>query len=53
MSKSLKDSDGKKKWKKEKRGRPSNVQRIQLVGAQLVASGKYSTIDAALSPTTK
>ena len=45
----LKDTDGKKKGKKENRGRHSNVQRIQMVGEKLVASGKYPTIDAALS----
>ena len=52
-AKSLKDLEGKKKAKKETRGRHSNVQRIQMVGAQLVASGQYPTIDATLSPTNK
>ena len=50
---SLKDPEGKKKSKKETKGRHNNVQRIQMVGAQLVASGKYNTIDAALSPSNK
>ena len=50
---SLKDPEGKKKGKKEKRGRHSSVQRIQLVGAKLVASRKYPTIYVALYPTTK
>ena len=36
----LKDPDGKKKGKKENRGRHSNVQRIKMVGTQVVASGK-------------
>ena len=52
-AKSLKDQEGKKKDKKETRGRYSNVQRIQMIGAQLVASGQYPTIDVALSPTNK
>ena len=52
-SESLKDPDGKKKGKKEKRGRHNNVQRIQLVGAKLVALGQYPTIDVALYPSTK
>ena len=47
---SLNDTDGKKKLKKEKRGRPSNVQRIKVIGEQMVASGQYPTIDASLSP---
>ena len=38
-AKSIKDLDGKKKGKKEKRVRHSNVQTIQLIGAKLVASG--------------
>ena len=50
---SLKDQEWKKKEKKETHGRYSNVKRIQMIGAQLVASGKYPTIDAALSPTNK
>ena len=52
-TKSLKDPKGKRKVKKETRGRHSNVQRIQMVGAQLVALGNYPTIDATLSPTNK
>ena len=47
---SLKVINGKKNQKKEKRGRPSNVQRIKAIGEQLVASGKYPTIYASLSP---
>ena len=47
---SLKVIDGKKNQKKEKRGRPRNVQRIKAIGEQLVASGQYPTIDVALSP---
>ena len=47
---SLKESNGKMKIKKENRGRQSNVQRIKVVGAQLVASGQHPTIDATLSP---
>ena len=46
---SLKESNGKKKLKKEKRGRPRNVQKIKAIGEQLVASGQYPTIDATLS----
>ena len=52
-SESLKDSDGKNKGKKENRRRHSNVQRIKVVGDQLVASRKYPTIDASLSPVNK
>ena len=52
-SESLKDLDGKNKVKKENQGRHSNVQRIKMVGDQLVASGKYPTIDAGLSPKNK
>ena len=47
---SLKDTDGKKKQKKEKWGRPRNVQRIKAIGEKLVASWKYPTIDVSLSP---
>ena len=36
---SLKVTDGKKNQKKEKRERPSNVQRIKAIGEQLVALG--------------
>ena len=50
---SLKDREGMKKEKKETCGRYRNFQRIQMIGAQLVASGKYPNIDAALSPTNK
>ena len=50
---SLKDPKGKRKVKKEYRGRHSNVQRIEMVGTQLVASRRYPTIDAALPPTNK
>ena len=50
---SLKDPEGKKEAKKETHGMHSNVQRIQMIGSQLVASGQYPTIDAALSPTNK
>ena len=46
----LKVTEGKKNVKKDKRGRPRNVQRIRSIGEQLVALGKYPTIDAALSP---
>ena len=49
----LKDPNGKKKGNKENRGRHSNVQRIKMVGAQLVASRQYPTIDATLSPVNK
>ena len=52
-SESLKDPNGKKKWKKETQGRHSNVQRIKMVEDLLVASGKYPTIDATLSPANK
>ena len=47
---SLKDTDGKKKLKKEKWGRPRNVQRIKVIGEKLMASWKYPTIDVSLSP---
>ena len=50
---SLRDLEGNKNAKKETHRRNSNVQRIQMIGARLVASGKYPTIDAALSPTNK
>ena len=53
LAESLKDQEGKKKSKKETRGRYSNVQKIEMIGAQLVASGKYPTIDETLSPTNK
>ena len=53
MFESLKDCDGKKKGGKEKQGRHSNVQRIQMVGAKLVASGQYPNIDATLFPANK
>ena len=36
---SLKTTDGKKNLKKDKRGIPSNVQKIRAIGEQLVASG--------------
>ena len=50
VTESLKVTDGKgKNSKKDKRGRPSNIQRIKAIGEQLVASGKYPTIDATLS----
>ena len=39
---SLKDLEGMRKAKKETRGRYSNVQRIQIIGEQLVASGEIS-----------
>ena len=40
VTKSLKVTEGKgKNIKKDKRGRPSNVQRIKVIGEQLVASG--------------
>ena len=47
---SLKVNNGKKNLNKDKRGRPSNVQRIRAIGKQLVALGKYPTIDVSLSP---
>ena len=47
---SLKVIDGKKIQKKEKWGRPSNVQTIKAIWEQLVDSGQYTTIDVALSP---
>ena len=50
---SLKDPDRKKKGKKDKRGRPGNLQRIKSVGVKLVASGQYPTIDATFSPATQ
>ena len=51
VTKALKVTDGKgKNSKKDKRGRLRNVQRIKAIGEQLVASGQYPTIDAALSP---
>ena len=53
LVKSLKDQEGKRKVKKETRGIHSNVQRIQMVGDQQVASRQYPTIYAALSPTNK
>ena len=54
VTESLKVTDGKGKHsKKDKQGRPSNIQRIKAIGEQLVASGQYPTIDAALSPPIK
>ena len=51
VTESLKVTEGKgKNSKKDKRGRPSNVQRIKVIGEQLVASGQYPTIDATISP---
>ena len=50
VAESLKVIEGKKNTKKDKRGRPSNVQRIRAIGEQLVASGKNPTINATLSP---
>ena len=50
---SLKVMDGKKSQKKEKQGRPSNVQRIKVIGVQLVDLGKYPTIYVALSSAPK
>ena len=51
ITEALKVTDGKgKNSKKDKRGILRNVQRIKAIGEQLVASGKYPTIDAALSP---
>ena len=47
---SLKVTEGRKNTKKDKIGRPSNVQRIRAIGEQLVASGQYLAIDATLSP---
>ena len=52
-SESLKDPDGKKKGNKENQGRNSYVQRIKMVGDQLVESRKYPTIDATLTPANK
>ena len=53
LEESLNDSNAKKKAKEENQGRHSNVQRIQMVGDQQVASRQYPTIYAALSPTNK
>ena len=50
VAESLKVTNGKKNTKKDKRGRPSNVQRIRAIGEQLVASWKNPTIYATLSP---
>ena len=50
VTEALKVTDGKgKNSKKDKRGILRNVQRIKAIGEQLVASGKYPTIDVALS----
>ena len=49
VTESLKFTNGKGKHSKEdKQGRPSNIYRIKAIGEQLVASGQYPTIDAAL-----
>ena len=51
VTESLKVIEGKgKNSKKDKRGRPSNVQRIKVIGEQLVTSGQYPTIDPSFSP---
>ena len=51
VTKYFKVTNGKgKNSKKDKRGRPSNIQRMKAIGKKLVASGQYPTIDAALSP---
>ena len=39
VDESLKVTEGKKNTKKDKRGRPSNVQQIKEIGEQLVALG--------------
>ncbi len=44
----LKDLDGKKKNKGEKKGRHSNAQRIKLLGAKLITYGQYPRIARAL-----
>ena len=46
---SLKDTDG-KKTKKQKQGRPRNVQRIKAIGEKLVSLGNFPTIDVFFSP---
>ena len=46
---SPKEVEGKRKGKKEKRGRPNNMQRIQRLGQKLIDSGQYPTIVAALA----
>ena len=46
---SLKDVEGKRKGKGEKRGRPTNTHRIQRLGQKLISSGQYPTIEAALA----
>ena len=45
----LKEVEGKRKGKGEKRGRPTNTQRIQCLGQKLINSGQYPTIEAALA----
>ena len=51
VTETLQVTDGKGKHsKKDKRGRPSNIQRNKAIREQLVASGQYPTIDVALSP---
>ena len=49
MVESMKEANGKKKGRGEKRGRHSNVQHIREIGAKLVASGQYPTIVATFS----
>lgn len=46
---SPKEIEGKKKWKGDKRGRPTCAQIIHNVGQKLINSGKYPTIEAALN----
>ena len=51
VTESLKVTNEKGKNSKNYKGRrPSNIQRIKAIGEQIVASGQYPTIDAALSP---
>jgi len=45
-----KELEVKRKGKKEKRGRPTNTQRIHRLGRKLIDSGQYPTIEAAFKP---
>ena len=49
ISGSPKEVEGKCKGKKEKRGRPTNMQRIHRLGQKLIESGQYPMIVAALA----
>ena len=44
-----KETDGKRRGKIDKKGRPTNIQRIQRIGQKLIDSGQYPTIVAALA----